>query len=156
MPSLIALADLSVVFIRADISKAGCSPTKLAELFACNVPVIANTGVGDMDAIIDPHRNGSVIVKDFSDESLRVGCRAGACGQTRRSGSTFATTAANLHWKRALHATQRCIGNCWVIKCRGEIVLNVVILEWWPRCCCGHSCPAGAPGAACHVGGQCL
>lgn len=68
--SLISLADLSVVFIRADVSKAGCSPTKLAELFACNVPVIANAGVGDMDSIIDLHRNGSVIVQDFSDESL--------------------------------------------------------------------------------------
>ena len=69
--SLIALADMSVVFIRADISKVGCSPTKLGELFACNVPVIANTGVGDLDAIIDLHKNGSVIVKDFSDDTLR-------------------------------------------------------------------------------------
>jgi len=71
VPSLIALADLSVVFIKADISKVGCSPTKLAELFACNVPVIANTGVGDLDAIIGLQKNGSVIVKDFSDETLR-------------------------------------------------------------------------------------
>lgn len=71
IPSLIALANFSVVFIRADVSKAGCSPTKLAELFACNVPVIANTGVGDMDAIIDLQKNGSVMVNDFSDECLR-------------------------------------------------------------------------------------
>jgi glycosyltransferase involved in cell wall biosynthesis len=70
IPALITLSDLSVVFIRADISKAGCSPTKLAELFACNVPVIANTGVGDLDAIIDLNKNGSVIVKDFSDATL--------------------------------------------------------------------------------------
>lgn len=72
VPHFIALADLSVVFIRADITKVGCSPTKLAELFACNVPVIANTGVGDMDAIINPERNGSVIVQDFSDATLRA------------------------------------------------------------------------------------
>lgn len=72
VPHFIALADLSVVFIRADITKVGCSPTKLAELFACNVPVIANTGVGDLDAIIKPERNGSVIVQDFSDETLRA------------------------------------------------------------------------------------
>lgn len=71
VPSFLALADLSVVFIRADISKVGCSPTKLAELFACNVPVIANTGVGDLDTIIDLHKNGSVAVKDFSDDTLR-------------------------------------------------------------------------------------
>jgi glycosyltransferase involved in cell wall biosynthesis len=61
---------MSVIFIRADVSKAGCSPTKLAELFACGVPVIANSGVGDLDRIIDPQKNGSVLVKDFSDGSL--------------------------------------------------------------------------------------
>ena len=70
VPHYIGLADLSVVFIRADITKVGCSPTKLAELFACNVPVIANSGVGDMDSIIDLKINGSVVVKDFSDASL--------------------------------------------------------------------------------------
>ncbi|MBE0623741.1 MAG: glycosyltransferase [Burkholderiales bacterium] len=72
IPALIALADLSVVFIRAARSKAGCSPAKLAELFACNVPVIANTGVGDLDNIISLQRNGSVIVHDFSEETLRA------------------------------------------------------------------------------------
>ena len=70
VPAFLAIADASVIFIRADISKAGCSPTKLAELFACGVPVIANSGVGDMDRIIDPKTNGSVLVADFSDSSL--------------------------------------------------------------------------------------
>jgi glycosyltransferase involved in cell wall biosynthesis len=71
VPAFLSMADASVIFIRADISKAGCSPTKLAELFACEVPVIANAGVGDMDRIIDPKTNGSVLVADFSDDSLR-------------------------------------------------------------------------------------
>ncbi|MBX9815533.1 MAG: hypothetical protein A4S12_11850 [Proteobacteria bacterium SG_bin5] len=70
MPALIALATLSVVFIRADLSKAGCSPTKLAELFAMNVPVVANRGVGDLDAIIDPDRNGSALVEAFTPPAL--------------------------------------------------------------------------------------
>jgi glycosyltransferase involved in cell wall biosynthesis len=72
VPEHIALADFSVVFIRPTLSKAGCSPTKLAELFALNVPVIANAGVGDMDAIVDYERNGSVIAEDFSPETLRA------------------------------------------------------------------------------------
>jgi glycosyltransferase involved in cell wall biosynthesis len=70
VPEYLALADLSVVFIRATESKAGCSPTKLAELFAMNVPVIANAGVGDLDSIIDFERNGSVIVDAFDQETL--------------------------------------------------------------------------------------
>jgi glycosyltransferase involved in cell wall biosynthesis len=72
IPALISLANLSVIFIRPAQSKIGCSPTKLAELFACNVPVIANTGVGDLDAIISQQKNGSVIVKDFADTTLRA------------------------------------------------------------------------------------
>ncbi len=71
VPEYIALADLSVVFIRATESKAGCSPTKLAELFAMDVPVVANAGVGDLDSIIDYERNGSVIVDAFDPATLR-------------------------------------------------------------------------------------
>lgn len=72
IPALISTANLSVVFIRADLSKAGCSPTKLAELFACNIPVIANTGVGDLDAIISLRKNSSILVPDFTDTTLRA------------------------------------------------------------------------------------
>lgn len=71
VPEYVALADLSVVFIRATESKAGCSPTKLAELFAMNVPVVANAGVGDLDSIIHFERNGSVIVDAFDPATLR-------------------------------------------------------------------------------------
>lgn len=72
IPQYIALADLSAVFIRPTLSKAGCSPTKLGELFAMNVPIIANTGYGDIDRIVSPERNGSVVVPDFRAETLRA------------------------------------------------------------------------------------
>ena len=71
VPAFLAISTFSVVFIRADVSKIGCSPTKLAELYACNVPVIANAGVGDMNEIIDPGRNKSILVRSMDDGSLR-------------------------------------------------------------------------------------
>lgn len=71
IPRYLALATFSVIFIRADHTKVGCSPTKLAELFACNIPVIANSGLGDLDSIISASRNSSVLVNDFTDASLR-------------------------------------------------------------------------------------
>jgi len=43
----------------------------LAELFACNVPVIANSGVGDLDDILDLGRNNSIVINDFAEPSLR-------------------------------------------------------------------------------------
>jgi glycosyltransferase involved in cell wall biosynthesis len=70
VPALIALATMSVVFIRPDLSKAGCSPTKLAELFAMNVPAVVNAGVGDLDRIVSPERNGSSLVADFTPATL--------------------------------------------------------------------------------------
>jgi glycosyltransferase involved in cell wall biosynthesis len=67
-----ALSTLSVVFIRPTLSKCGCSPTKLGELLAGNVPVIANAGVGDIDRLLSPEKNGSVIVSDFAPATLRA------------------------------------------------------------------------------------
>lgn len=72
VPHYLTLADSSVIFIRPSESKAGCSPTKLAELFACNVPVIANMGVGDLDRIISPETNASMLVPNFTVESFRI------------------------------------------------------------------------------------
>lgn len=76
VPDYAALATLSVVFIRATESKAGCSPTKLGELFAMNVPIIANRGFGDIDGVVDLERNGSVAVADFAPATLRSAVEA--------------------------------------------------------------------------------
>lgn len=84
IPSLISVANLSAMFIRADLSKAGCSPTKLAELFACNVPVIVNAGVGDLDAIISLERNGSIVVPDFAAATLREAVESVIACQKKR------------------------------------------------------------------------
>lgn len=70
VPRYLAIFDLSVVFIRPDPSTAGVSPTKLNELFACNIPVLANAGVGDLDHIVKPEINDSVLVHDFSEAAL--------------------------------------------------------------------------------------
>jgi glycosyltransferase involved in cell wall biosynthesis len=73
VPGYVAIFDLSVVFIRADASTAGVFPTKLAELFACNIPVLVNGGIGDLDEIVRPETNDSVVVQSFSDEALLNG-----------------------------------------------------------------------------------
>jgi glycosyltransferase involved in cell wall biosynthesis len=73
IPGLIAAANLSVAFKRADLSNLGCSPTKLGETLACGVPVIANAGVGDLDEILSPEINGSLTLPDFSPATMRAG-----------------------------------------------------------------------------------
>ena len=75
IPAFLSLARLSVIFIRPDLAKAGCSPTKLAEALACDVPVVANTGFGDIDRILHFDRNRSIVIPNFSDETLRDALR---------------------------------------------------------------------------------
>lgn len=62
VPDYLSILDMSIIFIRPSESKAGCSPTKLGELFAMNVPVIANSKVGDLDSLIDLNKNCSSVV----------------------------------------------------------------------------------------------
>lgn len=73
VPALIGASDLSVAFIRADLSKIGCSPTKVGETLACGVPVIANAGVGDLDTLLSPGVNGSLVLRDFAPATMCAG-----------------------------------------------------------------------------------
>jgi hypothetical protein len=89
----IAVAHLSIVFHRQTPANAGGSPTKLAELFALNVPVIANTGVGELNSIVDLDRNASPIGSLYRSKTLRsalerVLARGGAGRLSTRERST--------------------------------------------------------------------
>jgi glycosyltransferase involved in cell wall biosynthesis len=48
----VAAADVGLSFIKPTYSKQASSPTKIAEYLACGLPVVANAGVGDLDAQI--------------------------------------------------------------------------------------------------------
>ncbi|MDP2387258.1 MAG: glycosyltransferase [Bacteroidota bacterium] len=68
VPLFISTFDVGLFFIKPLYSKKGSSPTKLAELMACGVPVIANAGVGDVDKIINSGSAGIVIEEFTSDQ----------------------------------------------------------------------------------------
>lgn len=48
----------SVMFFTDGLSKLGSSPTRMAEILGCGLPVVANDGVGDVARIIRDHRVG--------------------------------------------------------------------------------------------------
>ncbi|MFC6998579.1 glycosyltransferase [Rufibacter roseus] len=68
VPYLIAQADLSLFFIIPSFAKQACSPTKLAELLAMNIPVIGNTKIGDVDEILRLEKNNSAVMKAFTTD----------------------------------------------------------------------------------------
>jgi len=51
----------SVMFFTQGLSKLGSSPTRMAEILGCGLPVVANEGVGDVAQIIRAHRVGVLI-----------------------------------------------------------------------------------------------
>lgn len=64
VPAWLAAADLGIMFVRPVWSKKAASPTKLGEMLATGLPVIANSGVGDVAEILR-ESGGGVAVETF-------------------------------------------------------------------------------------------
>jgi glycosyltransferase involved in cell wall biosynthesis len=60
--------DIAISFITPIYEKRGCSPTKMGEYWAMNIPVIANDGVGDVGKIM-LDTEGGALVTEFSDKA---------------------------------------------------------------------------------------
>lgn len=54
VPAYLSLFDYSVFFIRPTYSKISSSPVKHAEIMAMGIPVVANSGIGDTDQLVQP------------------------------------------------------------------------------------------------------
>ena len=71
VPVLLSLSNYSLFFIKPCFSKLSSSPTKHGEIMAMGIPVITNSGVGDVKAIIDKY-NAGYVVDDFTDEAFNT------------------------------------------------------------------------------------
>ena len=67
MPSYIGLSDFSIFFILPVFSKKASSPTKMGEIMNLGIPIICNSGVGDVDEIMEKSMP-ELLVKDFSNK----------------------------------------------------------------------------------------
>lgn len=71
MPDAIRSHALSIMFFSTGRGKLGSSPTRMAEVLGCGIPVIANAGVGDVAKIVKEHRVG-ILVAGSTDEQLEA------------------------------------------------------------------------------------
>ena len=62
LPNYLFFADISVFFYRSGMRSIGCSPTKLADLFAMNIPIITSSNLGDMKHKISLTKNNSLLI----------------------------------------------------------------------------------------------
>lgn len=61
VPEILALSDVSIFFIKPVFSKKASSPTKLGEIMSMGIPVICNSGVGDVAQHVQHGKTGLVI-----------------------------------------------------------------------------------------------
>ena len=61
--------NLSVFFILPCYSKKSSSPTKQGELMGMGIPIICNSGVGDVDAIVEKYHSG-IVVSSFNQFNI--------------------------------------------------------------------------------------
>ena len=61
MPKRICKHDGSVFFFTSNISKLGSAPTRLAEILGTGIPVLTNSGVGDVDKIVLENKIGELL-----------------------------------------------------------------------------------------------
>ncbi len=61
IPALLSLSTYSLFFIKPCYSKLSSSPTKHGEIMAMGIPVITNSGVGDVKEIVDESNSGFVV-----------------------------------------------------------------------------------------------
>lgn len=70
VPAYLSLATASIFFIKPSYSKLASSPTKMAECWAMNLPIITNSGIGDNDLFFKDSRGG-VLLNSFDEAAYR-------------------------------------------------------------------------------------
>ncbi len=65
VPVLLSFSNYSLFFIKPCYSKLSSSPTKHGEIMAMGIPVVTNSGVGDVKEIVNRY-SGGYVVDDFS------------------------------------------------------------------------------------------
>lgn len=69
IPKYLKAADVALSFIKSSYSKKASSPTKIAEYLAAGLPIISNSGIGDLDELIEGEGVG-VIINGFSEKDF--------------------------------------------------------------------------------------
>ena len=73
VPNYLALAKASIFFIKPAFSKIASSPTKMAECWAMNLPIITNSGIGDNNLYFNKY-NGGILIDAFNEAKYEKAC----------------------------------------------------------------------------------
>lgn len=68
IPGFMAAADTGIALKRPSFSALASSPTKLGEMLASGIPVVVNSGVGDVDDLMS-RTGGGVVLEELNSQS---------------------------------------------------------------------------------------
>lgn len=71
MPSYIGMSNCSIFFILPCYSKIGSSPTKMGEIMNLGIPIVCNTGVGDVEEIMQSTMP-ELLVRNFEEQDYKI------------------------------------------------------------------------------------
>ena len=69
VPLLLSLSDYSIFFIKPCYSNQSSSPTKHGEIMAMGIPLITNSGVGDVEEVVLKYHSG-IVLNEFSEAAF--------------------------------------------------------------------------------------
>ncbi|HSV88648.1 MAG TPA: glycosyltransferase [Bacteroidales bacterium] len=97
VPLYLSLSDISIFFIKPVFSKTASSPTKQGEIMSMGIPFITNSGIGDIDEIVDESQAG-ILVDGFSFDAFdsAIAKIPEMLGRNRESIRNFAKSRFNL------------------------------------------------------------
>ena len=75
VPILLSLSTYALFFIKPCYSKLSSSPTKHGEIMAMGIPLITNSGVGDVQQIVQQYESG-VVLESFDHEAMSAAIAA--------------------------------------------------------------------------------
>ncbi len=70
----LSIAKAALFFIKPSYSKIASSPTKMAECWALDLPIITNSGIGDNDLYFNKYQGG-VLLNSFTTEAYENACK---------------------------------------------------------------------------------
>lgn len=80
VPLLLSLSTYSVFFIKPCYSKLSSSPTKHGEIMAMGIPLITNSGVGDVEMIVKKY-NAGIVLDAFTNNQFETAAAAIVTGR---------------------------------------------------------------------------
>jgi glycosyltransferase involved in cell wall biosynthesis len=85
VPSQLFAGDIGLCLIASSFSKVASAPTRFAEYLAAGMPVLATSGVGDLEALVEDHQVGVVLRGDDDQSVVEAAGRVRALAEDRET-----------------------------------------------------------------------